>query len=203
MERLTNREPRVSGLPGVCCTHFGGSVCQTVQGHCADGCSWEEAVWNRLAAYEDTGLTPEEITNLSAAYIAGTFELAEYQEREKKRVPRCYEEDISGGCRYQVNDGDDEPIDRCKRCPLCYADKQRHHAPPNDPLTPDELREMDGEPVWVVEINGYPPRWGLIYWCRKNKRDIVYVTINNGASICAETSMAAGVRFYRRRPEEK
>ena len=74
---------------------------------------------------------------------------------------------------------------------------------PNDPLTLEDLREMDGEPVWVVEINGYPPRWGLIYWFRKNKRDIVYVTINNGASICAETSMAAGVRFYRRKPEEE
>lgn len=74
--------------------------------------------------------------------------------------------------------------------------------PPNDPLTLEELREMDGEPVWVVEINGYPPHWGLVYWCRKNKRDIVYVTINNGASICAETSMTAGVKIYRRKPEE-
>lgn len=81
-------------------------------------------------------------------------------------------------------------------------DPSPSEAPPNDPLTLDELREMDGEPVWVVETNGYPPRWGLIYWCRKNKRDIVYVTINNGASICAETSMAAGVKIYRRKPEE-
>lgn len=69
-------------------------------------------------------------------------------------------------------------------------------------LTLEQLREMDGEPVWVVEPNGYPPRWGLVYWCRKNKRNIVYVTINNGASICAETSMAAGVKIYRRKPEE-
>ena len=27
---------------------------------------------------------------------------------------------------------------------------------PNDPLTLDELREMDGEPVWIVEY----PDWG-------------------------------------------
>ena len=74
--------------------------------------------------------------------------------------------------------------------------------PPNDPLTPEELREMDGEPVWVVELNGYPPHWGLVYWCRKNKRNIVYVTINNGASICAETLLAAGGKIYRRKPEE-
>ena len=27
-------------------------------------CKWEEAAWNRLAAYEDTGLEPEEVTAL-------------------------------------------------------------------------------------------------------------------------------------------
>lgn len=74
--------------------------------------------------------------------------------------------------------------------------------PPNDPLTLEELREMDGEPVWVVEINGYPPRWGLVYWCKKNKRDVVYVTINNGVSIDAKTFMAAGGKIYRRKTEE-
>lgn len=74
--------------------------------------------------------------------------------------------------------------------------------PPNDPLTLEELREMDGDPVWVVELNGYPPRWGLVYWYRKNKRNIVYVTISNGASICAEGFMAAGGKIYRRKPEE-
>ena len=74
--------------------------------------------------------------------------------------------------------------------------------PPNDPLTLEELREMDGEPVWVVELNGYPPHWGLVYWCRKSKRNIVYVTTNNGASICAEAFLTVGGKIYRRRPEE-
>ena len=74
-------------------------------------------------------------------------------------------------------------------------------APPNAPLTLEELREMDGEPVWVVELNGYPPHWGLVYWRRKNKRNIVYVTTNNGASICAEAFLTAGGKIYRRRPE--
>ena len=74
-------------------------------------------------------------------------------------------------------------------------------APPNAPLTLEELREMDGEPVWVVELNGYPPHWGLVYWCRKSKRNIVYVTTNNGASICAEAFLTAGGKIYRRRPE--
>lgn len=74
-------------------------------------------------------------------------------------------------------------------------------APLNDPLTLEELREMDGEPVWVVELNGYPPHWGLVYWCRKSKRNIVYVTINNGASICAEAFLTAGGKIYRRKLE--
>lgn len=47
----------------------------------------------------------------------------------------CYQPD-SDGCAYQCYDGDDEPIDKCKECPLCYSDKQRHHTPPNEPLTP-------------------------------------------------------------------
>ena len=69
MERLTSREPRVSGMPGVCCTHFEGSDCQAIQGRCADGCPWEEAAWESLASYEDTGLTPKEINEHEAAYI--------------------------------------------------------------------------------------------------------------------------------------
>ena len=64
MEQLTSREPRISGVPGVCCTHFGGRDCQAIQGHCADGCLWEDAAWKRLAAYKDMNLTPEEVKAL-------------------------------------------------------------------------------------------------------------------------------------------
>lgn len=46
--------------------------------------------------------------------------------------PPCYQPD-GDGCAYQCYDGDDEPIDKCKECPLCYSDKQRHHTPPNEP----------------------------------------------------------------------
>lgn len=35
--------------------------------------------------------------------------------------------------------------------------------PPNDPLTLDELRGMDGEPVWVVHPDDVlPPFWGIV-----------------------------------------
>ena len=77
-------------------------------------------------------------------------------------TPPCYQPD-GDGCAYQCYDGDDEPIDKCKECPLCYSDKQRHHAPPNEPLTLDELRQMGGEPVWV-QTPGIPKygRWVIV-----------------------------------------
>ena len=33
---------------------------------------------------------------------------------------------------------------------------------PNAPLTWNELREMDGEPVWVCHLNGVQGAWGLV-----------------------------------------
>ena len=36
---------------------------------------------------------------------------------------------------------------------------------PNEPLTLEQLREMDGEPVWFVDIKGrkwYPPGWAIV-----------------------------------------
>lgn len=42
-------------------------------------------------------------------------------------------------------------------------DAAEEATPPNDPLTLDELREMDGEPVWVVQISGkLRPFWMLV-----------------------------------------
>lgn len=35
--------------------------------------------------------------------------------------------------------------------------------PPNDPLTLEQLREIDGEPVWVVQVEGkLHPFWMLV-----------------------------------------
>lgn len=63
-------------------------------------------------------------------------------------APPCYQPD-GDGCAYQCYDGQDEPIEKCKECPLCYSDKQRHYTPPNEPLTIEQLREMDEPtPVW-------------------------------------------------------
>lgn len=35
--------------------------------------------------------------------------------------------------------------------------------PPNDPLTPDQLREMEGEPVWVEFEDGSGGLWGIVH----------------------------------------
>ena len=61
MERLTKYSKQTSHENGICCTHFFGPECLEVSGNCAMNCKWEEAAWSRLAAYEDTGLEPEEV----------------------------------------------------------------------------------------------------------------------------------------------
>lgn len=61
MERLTKHSKQTSHENGICCTHFCGPECLGVGGNCAMNCKWEEAAWSRLAAYEDTERTPEEI----------------------------------------------------------------------------------------------------------------------------------------------
>ncbi len=62
MDRLTKRSRDTVHDNGICCTHFRGLECFKVNGNCSAGCPWEEDVWERLAAYEDTGLEPDEIT---------------------------------------------------------------------------------------------------------------------------------------------
>ena len=73
---------------------------------------WEDAHPNAAVPYKSTLAPPNE-------------------------APPCYQPD-GDGCAYQCYDGDDEPIDKCKECPLCYSDKQRHHAPPNEWVSVEE-----------------------------------------------------------------
>ncbi len=69
MERLTAYSKQTSHENGICCTHFCGPECLGVGGNCAMNCKWEEAAWSRLAAYEDTELTPEEVSTLIKHWI--------------------------------------------------------------------------------------------------------------------------------------
>ena len=102
MERLTKYSKETTHENGVCCTHFGSMTCFVRNGDCYRGCTWEEAAWSRLAAYEDTGLTPAEVHSMQGEWcammsvlnsIGGGYdrlrELAEADKDERLVVPPC------------------------------------------------------------------------------------------------------------------
>ena len=153
----------------------------------------------RLSRYEDTGLMPDDVTDLMAAHGTAIGKLAEYRMRQEKKTPKCYRPDTGGGCKYLVNDGDDEPIDKCKRCPLCYVDKQRHQSESNAPLTLEELREMDGEPVW----SSYYQCWGLISVCAGGKwAGVPFFLFTEDGCRHEKNVEQRRLTLYRRKPEE-
>lgn len=101
-ERLTKYSNETSHKNGVCCTHFLSDECRALGGECAHGCKWEEAAWERLAAYEDTGLTPQEVLSMKFEWcsmmdalnsIGGGYtrlrELAEADRDGRLVVPPC------------------------------------------------------------------------------------------------------------------
>lgn len=81
--------------------------------------------------------------------------------------------------------------------------------PPNEPLTIEQLREMDGEPVWVVydqdaakTTPGFDPLtlWALV----EVTKDSVFLTNNLGGrtAYADDQDLAwAGITVYRRPPE--
>ncbi len=73
--------------------------------------------------------------------------------------------------------------------------------PPNDPLTLEELREMDGEPVWI-EWGGHPQAgWALVrVWSKVS--NVVYLTYHNGNTDLLGFVLNDGGKIYRRKPEE-
>lgn len=93
---------------------------------------------DRLKRYEDTGLMPMDITPEKPACVF-------YSNR------RC---NLNGdwcakgpGCPWEIDSGI----------------AMRLLAPPNAPLTLAELREMDGEPVWVISPDYvFEPCWMLV-----------------------------------------
>ena len=80
VERLTAHSKQTSHENGICCTHFCGPECIEVGGNCAMNCKWEEEVWSRLAAYEDTGLTPGDIKELLDVAVSKTNKILRLKE---------------------------------------------------------------------------------------------------------------------------
>ena len=69
---------------------------------------------------------------------------------------------------------------------------------PNTPLTLDELRKMDGEPVWVEFQDGSDGCWGLVHITVFN-----HVVLANGL-YCTVDKPYYGKTWlaYRQKPEE-
>lgn len=71
----------------------------------------------------------------------------------------------------------------------------------NEPLTLEELKEMDGQPVLVDRGPGYRRRWALVRVYAKLS-NIVYLILSNGAVLHLEVELKCGTKIYRRPPKE-
>ena len=88
------------------------------------------------------------------------FTIAALRGQREEFIPPCYQQDGGDGeCAYQIyGPDDDEPIERCKACPLCYSGKMRH----NEPKTPCDLclynppSSGDGKPCTMCPASSLP-----------------------------------------------
>lgn len=124
-------------------------------------------LYARLATYEDTGLAPEEV-----------YTLCSMDRRAKMADLLRLEEYQELGTVHEL-----AALLREKKA--------------NQPMTLDELREMD-EPVWCrVDNCAWIPEGG--FWCLCNKGKIVTPSVMQYD--CENLDMSLW-RFYRRKPEE-
>ena len=97
MERLTKHSKQTSHENCICCTHFRGPECLGVGGNCAMNCKWEEAAWSRLAAYENTGLMPENVEALKLSAMGKAIaEITEFDGLPIDRLRELAEADKDG-----------------------------------------------------------------------------------------------------------
>ena len=79
--------------------------------------------------------------------------------------------------------------------------------PPNEPLTLEQLREMNGEPVWVTsarERGNIPSRWVLFAGVSKSKRNsdvFVFATTGGIGQGYEAANYGKTWNAYRRPPE--
>lgn len=129
---------------------------------------------DRLAAYEDIGMMPGQIAAMKNVFMG----------KELARITAI--------------DG----VSLARICELVQAEKEGRIAinPLDTPLTLEDLREMDGEPVWV-ERPGYGKRWALVQvWAKST--NIIYFAYNNGSRSQVPFELDFGTRAYHRKPEE-
>lgn len=128
MDRLTKYSKETTHENGVCCTHFGGMECFARNGDCSRGCTWEEAAWSRLAAYEDTGYTPEEIAKLQGDLIQRNAELLKAREELKEHYDSISQLDGANSSLMAANEklAADRKALINELCQYCGKYKQAH-----------------------------------------------------------------------------
>lgn len=90
---------------------------------------------------------------------ATEFTIAVLRGQREGFIPPCYRPDGGDECAYQIyGPDDDEPIERCKACPLCYSDKMRHNAPktPCDLCLYNPPSSGDGKPCTMCPASSPP-----------------------------------------------
>ncbi len=73
----------------------------------------------------------------------------------------------------------------------------------NEPLTLEQLRKMDGEPVWVERPDGYSSYdgWALVYVSWK-AQSVIYLVSGLGSSELCAALLNSGGKVYRHKPKE-
>lgn len=181
MERLT--EHHVNKKMGVY------MICS---GACDDfnctGCEKFNEIVDRLAAYEDTGLEPEEITTEPYGCVF-------YCNRKcNLDGDFCAE---GPGCPHEINA---ETAKHLLELARAEKDGRLMVLPPNDPLTLEELREMDGEPVWVEIPTNRVSEWCIAKFDPLMNRIRLWCS---GGGWFDSRNVGKSLFAYRRKPEEE
>ena len=109
-----------------------------------------------LLLYRSDGACTE---TLEEQREAVEFTIAVLRGQREGFIPPCYRPDGGDECAYQIyGPDDDEPIERCKACPLCYSDKIRHNAPktPWDLCLYNPPSSGDGKPCTMCPASSLP-----------------------------------------------
>lgn len=104
-------------------TYFDGGKWRLKIGDTEYSGDWVE----RLAAYEETGLEPEE---LAQAKKKGRLVVLEHAAKKREKKPPCFYNDMGQEFCLGLARGecDDEPIDRCKECWYCESTREAAEA---------------------------------------------------------------------------